>query len=87
MSQLTIRKKFISEVNTELGMRRQVWQKITDAATKTFIFVDREHQRRYDILVLLGEVLGQMTDAEVNLFYERVERARAQTPPELLFSP
>ena len=87
MSQPTIRKKFISELNTELGMRRKVWEKTTDHQTKKITFVDMEHQRRYDILALLGEVLELMTDAEVNKFYERVERARAQTPPEPLFSP
>lgn len=85
MSQPTIRKKFISEINTELEMRRKVWHGIIDRNTNKVTFASLDHERRYNILALLGEVLEQMTDAEVNKFYERVERARSQTPPEPLF--
>ena len=81
----TLRRKFITEINTENGFRNKVWQRIFDRGTNTYTFVDHEHVRRYRVLDSLGEMLEHMTDAEVNFFHERVERARAQTPPETLF--
>ena len=85
MPQPTLRRKFLDEINKELSMRAKVWQRVCDREANKYIFVDHEHQRRYDILKSLGDMLDLMTDPELNKIFERVERARAQTPPETLF--
>lgn len=85
MPQPTMRKLFLAEISTENGYRNKVWSRIFDRATNTYTFVDHEHVRRYKILDSLGDMLDLMTDAEVNFFFERVERKRAEKPPEPLF--
>jgi len=67
-------KEVIQEHTTELGKRAHVWKGVHDVKNKTYIF-DREHQRRYDLLVLSKRIYSVMTDAELKMFMDRADRA------------
>lgn len=78
------RKTFVNEIEAELTMRRRVWQRVWGKADE---FSDPEHQRRYNTLVSLNEMLRTMTDREVEEFMQRVERRKAEeTSQQSLFN-
>lgn len=84
------REAAITELKTELTMRQKVWKKLPGSRNNRDIqFYDRDHQRRYDILLQLLDVLEDLTDMEYNKFTERVERRKAmeEQPVLDLFAP
>jgi len=57
-----MKKKFLQEIDIELGMRRKVWEKIYGQSDK---FVKIAHQERYDTLLAMRKLIEGMTDAEI----------------------
>ena len=60
------RKSTIDELDLELQMRRRVWRINKDGR-----FPKPEHDKRYDKMTVLRDILKKMTDGEFNRFYGR----------------
>ena len=77
---MTPLQQIIAELKTELSMRRKVWRKIHGSQDQ---FIEIEHQRRYNVMVMMLELMEAQTDRELNLLIDRVRRnkeaAAAQT--------
>ncbi|MEM6359956.1 MAG: hypothetical protein AAF731_07675 [Bacteroidota bacterium] len=66
----TTKKDASGEIRVEMRMRRKVW-KMADRSNDRF--VNFEHQRRFEIICLVGEVLDVMTEQEWRHFVQRVQ--------------
>lgn len=78
------RASFITEIKTELGMRRQVWRKVTEKGGE-IRFLSDDHQRRYKAMEDMMKVFSAMTDAEVNKFLLKAETAEQPGTIQSLF--
>lgn len=65
------RRTFISELEQEAMMRRKVWPRVWGTSDK---FSEPDKQKRYDTLQNLISMLNVMTDKEVELYFQRIER-------------
>ena len=59
-----------AEIRRELKMRRQVWPRVSGMAES---FISMEHQRRYDILKQISEVLDYGKPEHYNILRESAE--------------
>ncbi|PHN00669.1 hypothetical protein [Flavilitoribacter nigricans] len=70
MNKNITRQDAIKEMSVENGYRPKVWRKASD---KPIRFLSLEHQRRYEITMLLEQMLNTMTDREFEDLKKRVE--------------
>lgn len=73
----------ISELNRELAMRRKVWQRLPGEKER---FVNQDHQRQYDVLKNLLELLtisGETGWKEME--YRRAQKEQDEKAQQSLF--
>ncbi len=63
------KKRILSELRKELGMRLKVWP-MADRANKKFLKL--EHQVRFEQMVFLGKLISKMSDHEFLHYADRV---------------
>ena len=73
-------KRFCRELNTELGMRQKVWQKIQGFKSK---FFKPEHDRRYKTMLEMLEVFKEMTPRELQAIQDRIKRKKEEENKEV----
>lgn len=79
----TPQQQVVTELKTELEMRRKVWRRVAGSKDQ---FIDPEHQRRYNLMVLMLDLYSIQTDREFNLLIDRLRRKEeAETAQTTLF--
>ena len=84
------REAAVAELKAELTMRQKVWKKLPGSRNNQDVqFADMEHNRRYQTMLCLLEILEDMTDPEYNKILERVQRRKdmEEQPVLDLFTP
>jgi len=64
----------LTELETELSMRRKVWQLIYGQKEQ---FVSAEKQRRYDRLKTIGTILAGLSQGQINKILQDAEAENA----------
>ena len=75
-------KRYVSELTTELNMRKRVWKRIPSQEHR---FVDTTHQRRYDVMRLIKKVMVEMTPGELEAIVKRIQNKGIQGKQQKLF--
>lgn len=66
------RKEILAELNREIKMREKVWRGVKSPGGVSF--ADMKHQKQFDMLVFTYAVVDVMTDVELEILKERINR-------------
>jgi len=71
--------EMLAEVNRELRMRRALWNTVKDQKTGAISFVKLDHQKYYNQMESVKNMLEAMTATEFKTIADRIERQARDT--------